>query len=200
MAGSLKPENDFVAKHWQRIPEWQLAAGFLPADSREQQLDYLALQNEWWLARAIADETPRVAKLAWWAEELRGWSRGMRRHPLGAQLHSASAHWDAVADALTQDSTALLAKALSEVDAEILGIGTPHALLQTIVAMETALLAVDEAAEWPSNRKRPAGPLPRLRAMQYSILAARSANARHTVALSPLRALLISWNAARKSK
>lgn len=200
MAGSLKPENDFVAKHWQRIPEWQLAAGFLPEASRTLQLDYLALQNEWWLARAIADETPRFAKLSWWAEELRGWSRGMRRHPLGAQLYSASGRWSAVADALTQDSTQLLVNALSEVDAEILGIATPGASLQRIVAMETALLETDETAEWPSKRSRESEPLSRLRAMQHSILAARYAKSRRTVALSPLRALLISWNAARKSK
>ena len=41
-----------------------------------------------------------LAKLAWWQEELRGWAKGARRHPLGVRLQKAAVDWNAVADAL----------------------------------------------------------------------------------------------------
>src|SRR3546814_14584469 len=41
-----------------------------------------------------------LAKLAWWNEELQGWAKGARRHPLGAVLQPLSAPWTPLAASL----------------------------------------------------------------------------------------------------
>src|SRR5690606_14401375 len=55
----------------------------------------------------------------WWAEELQGWARGARRHPLGRLLARRAASWPALAAALPtlqasrarpRDSTAAVAE------------------------------------------------------------------------------------------
>lgn len=47
-----------------------------------------------------AEPTPGLAKLAWWQEELAGWARGARRHPLGTLLQPLPAPWAALARSL----------------------------------------------------------------------------------------------------
>lgn len=89
---------EVVGKWRARWPEWQVAEVFVPADQRERALAWLALLGE--LADAAwagHDPTPGAAKLGWWMEELNGWSRGARRHPLGRVLQPLPAPWAALA-------------------------------------------------------------------------------------------------------
>jgi hypothetical protein len=84
--------------HW---PEWAVAESFLPPEQRMRAQAWFALRNE--LAEAAwggEDAQPGEAKLAWWAEELDGWSRGARRHPLGLALQRADAPWEALSACL----------------------------------------------------------------------------------------------------
>lgn len=91
----------FLDKWRARWPEWRVAEVFVPAAQRETVLAWAALQQE--LTDAAwggSDPRPGEAKLAWWQEELTGWSRGARRHPLGAVLQRQSAPWTTLAAAL----------------------------------------------------------------------------------------------------
>ena len=77
----------FLAKWRARWPEWAVAEVFVPAAQRERAQAWFALRDE--LGDAAwggQDPLPGDAKLGWWAEELDGWSRGARRHPLGLAL------------------------------------------------------------------------------------------------------------------
>ncbi|AWV07631.1 phytoene/squalene synthase family protein [Marilutibacter maris] len=93
--------DSFLAKWRQRWPEWGVAEVFVPAPQRGSALAWAALLQELgdaaWGGR---DPRPGEAKLAWWGEELQGWSRGARRHPLGIALQRQSADWAALAAAL----------------------------------------------------------------------------------------------------
>lgn len=91
----------FLDKWRARWPEWRIAEVFVPARERAMTLAWLALRQE--LADAAwegADPLPGAAKLTWWSDELRGWTQGRRRHPLGLALQRVAAPWDALADAL----------------------------------------------------------------------------------------------------
>ncbi len=93
--------DSFIGKWRARWPEWQVAEAFLPGATRAAWSAWFALRQE--LADAAwagADPRPGEAKLAWWAEELQGWSQGRRRHPLGAGLQSLPAPWTRLAAAL----------------------------------------------------------------------------------------------------
>lgn len=92
---------DFTDKWRARWPEWTIAEVFVPAAKRETTLAWAALQQE--LTDAAwggSDPRPGEAKLAWWQEELAGWRRGARRHPLGSVLQRQSAPWAMLATAL----------------------------------------------------------------------------------------------------
>ena len=84
----------FVDKWRARWPEWALAMVFVPAVQRVRVESWFALLQE--LTEAAwggGDPTPGLAKLAWWQEELSGWSKGARRHPLGTALQPCAAPW-----------------------------------------------------------------------------------------------------------
>lgn len=84
--------------HW---PEWAVAETFLPRAQRARAQAWFALRDE--LAQAAwggEDAQPGDAKLGWWAEELDGWTRGARRHPLGLVLQKTGAPWDSLAACL----------------------------------------------------------------------------------------------------
>lgn len=93
---------DSVLAKWQaQWPEWAVAEVFLPAAQRQRARAWLALRGE--LAEAAwggEDPTPGAAKLGWWEEELAGWSRGARRHPLGLALQKQPADWRMLAGAV----------------------------------------------------------------------------------------------------
>lgn len=86
--------EDHLAAFRARWPEWQFALPFLAVDVRVVAEAWFALlQALTDAAWGGGDPTPGLAKLAWWQEELGGWSRGARRHPLGEVLQRREAPW-----------------------------------------------------------------------------------------------------------
>src|SRR3546814_2770338 len=82
---AMKTADEFTAKWRTRWPEWSIGVVFLPGAQRETAFAWFALVQELTdAAWSGADATPGLAKLAWWNEELQGWAKGARRHPLGA--------------------------------------------------------------------------------------------------------------------
>lgn len=97
----MSDADDFTAKWRAQWPEWNIGAVFLPEAQREAAFAWLALLQE--LTDAAwggTDATPGLAKLAWWNEELQGWAKGARRHPLGAVLQPLPARWTPLAASL----------------------------------------------------------------------------------------------------
>ena len=98
---AVKAADEFIAKWHARWPEWGIGAVFLPEAERETAFAWFALVQE--LTDAAwggADATPGLAKLAWWNEELQGWAKGARRHPLGEILQPQPAPWRELAASL----------------------------------------------------------------------------------------------------
>lgn len=213
------PPAGFTEKWRARWPEWNIGSAFVPAARRESAYAWFALLDECSdAAWAGADATPGLAKLAWWCEELQGWSKGARRHPLGETLQRVPAPWAALAAELralpAQRETALaqaeaglaaLAAVLARCEQAVLGGGdsaaaapgivhallAARALVQGDAAMATALLH-----DWPACRGA------RPRRLQSAFLHARlqrAAGARPTLAASPWRSLLLAWAAARRA-
>ena len=84
----------FVDKWRARWPEWSVAMAFVAKARQPLAAAWFTLLQE--LADAAwggGDPTPGLAKLAWWQEELGGWAKGARRHPLGALLQPRPAPW-----------------------------------------------------------------------------------------------------------
>ncbi|MDH5834150.1 phytoene/squalene synthase family protein [Luteimonas kalidii] len=96
--GSL---DGFIDKWRARWPEWGIAEAFIARDQRPRAAAWFALLQELRdAAWAGSEPAPGLAKLAWWQEELRGWARGARRHPLGEALQRLDADWEALGRAL----------------------------------------------------------------------------------------------------
>ncbi|MBE2212094.1 MAG: hypothetical protein IAE66_10805 [Xanthomonadaceae bacterium] len=143
----------FVDKWRARWPEWGIARVFVPADQRDLAEHWFALLQEWTDAASTNEPAPGLAKLAWWQEELRGWAKGARRHPLGVRLQKAAVDWNAVADALPAlarreeigDGQALssLARTLSDAEQHLFGEprdgqrSIQHALVQAVLPPAT---------------------------------------------------------------
>src|SRR3546814_468826 len=97
----MSDADEFTAKWRTRWPEWSIGVVFLPDAQRETAFAWFALVQELTdAAWSGADATPGQAKLAWWNEELQGWAKGARRHPLGAVLQPLSAPWTPLAASL----------------------------------------------------------------------------------------------------
>ncbi len=93
--------EDFLGKWRGRWPEWRIAQVFVAESERGTAEAWFALLQEWTDAAWAGDDpTPGFAKLAWWQEELSGWSKGLRRHPLGRVLQKRPAPWATLAVAL----------------------------------------------------------------------------------------------------
>lgn len=93
--------DGFIGKWRARWPEWRVLSAFVPAQHRTCAEAWLSLLHEVHEAAwGGSDSTPGLAKLAWWQEELRGWSKGARRHPLGEALQKLEAPWDTLGVAL----------------------------------------------------------------------------------------------------
>lgn len=93
--------DSFVHKWRLRWPEWHVAEVFVPKAERAIALAWAALLQE--LTDAAwggSDARPGEAKLGWWMEELQGWARGIRRHPLGLVLQKSAAPWSELAASL----------------------------------------------------------------------------------------------------
>ncbi len=203
--------DSFIAKWRARWPEWTVAEVFVPAAQRDIAVAWFALLQELTdAAWAGEDPTPGLAKLAWWQEELQGWSQGRRRHPLGISLQLRQVPWQALAAALPalretrapRDTVSALAalrpfaEAAAMVEQALLA-DPQHAdpdasLAASLLATHPrwsagTVEASDLDARWPA----PSGPRPR------RILAAL-ARTRLRHRLRPLwRALWVAWRAAR---
>ncbi len=93
--------DGFLDKWRKRWPEWAVLEVFVPASQRQVALAWFTLQQEFVDAMNIAgDPLPADAKLAWWGEELRDWTRQRSRHPLGRVLEPRRAPWFELAEAL----------------------------------------------------------------------------------------------------
>ncbi len=93
--------RSFQDKWRAQWPEWALAEVFVPAAQRDTAVAWFALLQEFAdAAWGGSDPAPGLAKLAWWQEELRGWAKGARRHPLGEVLQPQPAPWQVLADAM----------------------------------------------------------------------------------------------------
>jgi hypothetical protein len=212
----------FIDKWRQRWPEWALLAGFVPPPQRARVAAWFALLQE--LRDAAwggSDPTPGLAKLAWWQEELRGWSRGGRRHPLGEALQKVGAPWDVLAASLSalpatrasgpadEDVAALdgFAAAVLACEAVLFDGASPHVRHATDVA---DVVAADRAERaWIQGGATAAMAIPppgrdtamtRPRRLQQAALRERL-RALDPVAgrarPSPLRLVMAGWRAAR---
>lgn len=93
--------DSFLDKWRARWPEWSVAQVFVLPEQRGTALAWAALLQELTDAAWGGDDArPGEAKLAWWMEELQGWSRGVRRHPLGIALQKRPVPWLVLAGAI----------------------------------------------------------------------------------------------------
>lgn len=147
--------DSFFDKWRARWPEWAVAQVFVPVSLRDTVLAFAVLVQE--LTDAAwggSDRRPGEAKLGWWVEELQGWSRGARRHPLGQVLQRQPAGWLALAQALpgllesrerpldagqAQAQLDAFAKAIAAIDAVLYPAGASPADVVTETAVQAAL-------------------------------------------------------------
>ena len=169
----------FLDKWHARWPEWAAATTFVPDAHRDVLSAWLALRDE--LADAAwggGDALPGEAKLAWWAEELRGWSKGARRHPLGFALQPTPVAWSALGDGL--DSLAAAR-----------GVGSVAAALAVLEPFATV------AAEVGRGLFEPSGDGGASRAEAVSLLAERLLREAHEAGSADVAAaaagLLAAW-------
>ncbi len=93
--------DSFIDKWRRRWPEWRVVEVFVPRSERALALAWFALLQEFTDAmNIVGDPLPADAKLMWWGEELRDWSRQRSRHPLGRVLEPHRAPWHALAEVL----------------------------------------------------------------------------------------------------
>ena len=210
---------DFAAKWTARWPEWAIARTFVPAAEHADAEAWFALLQEWAEAAWAGEEpTPGLAKLAWWEEELRGWARGLRRHPLGRDLQRRSAPWGPLAEALAGLRDARDAVRAGG-DPEVIAAGMEGFAI-ACGACETALFTGEASAPSPvhallgahilwhgdaAHAARllaawPAAPAAtRARRVHDALVRARLAAGadRLRAPLSPVRVLWTAWRAAR---
>ena len=154
--------DSFLDKWRQRWPEWAVVEVFVPASQRQLAVAWFALQQEFVDAMNIAgDPLPADAKLAWWGEELRDWSRQRSRHPLGRVLEPYRAPWHVLAEALPSLTRMRERPASLEAAME-----TPRDLATAIIEVESFLfnhppgeaLAQAVGGQWLAARLEAAGP------------------------------------------
>lgn len=154
--------DSFLDKWRTRWPEWRVVEVFVPAAQRQLAVAWFALLQEFSDAMNIAgDPLPADAKLAWWGEELRDWSRQRSRHPLGRVLEPNRAPWFELAEALPAlirlrerpqdpadawEAVRPLATAIAQVESALFGSATDPTLVQSVSAQWLAA-RLDEAGE-----------------------------------------------------
>ena len=217
--------DSFVDKWRQRWPEWGLASVFVPAAQRERLSAWWALLQELRdAAWAGSDPTPGLAKLAWWQEELRGWAKGARRHPLGEALQKVDAPWDALGRSLAtlpgtrapadahgdQSLLRTFASGVVGCESALFAGGEPQPVdvdgVVEALRVERALAQGDldgAARQLPALQATTGRSLTRPRRLQQAIvrerarLAARGGDAGGPARVSALRLLFAAWRAAR---
>jgi len=150
--------DSFLDKWRARWPEWAVAQVFVPVPQRQGLLALSSLVQE--LTDAAwggSDRRPGEAKLGWWMEELQGWTRGARRHPLGQLLQRQPAPWLDLAKALpgllesrerpldavqAQAQLDEVAKAVAAIDAVLYPAGATAADVVTETTVQAALTSL----------------------------------------------------------
>lgn len=210
----------FQQKWHDRWPEWALAMGFVPVAQRARAAAWFALLQELGDAAFGGDDpTPGLAKLAWWQEELLGWSKGARRHPLGAVLQPLPVPWVALAHALPalqlqrqrpgepgsgSVGARTFADAVLRCEAALFEVSVGDAAavdaMQQALAREHALLYAHAAPPADAGNRAGTGVrtgvLARPHAVHDALVTARRRGGGKRVA--PLRALLAAWQGARR--
>lgn len=135
---NLDPDlDDFLDKWRGRWPEWRIAQAFVTEAQRARAEAWFALLQEWTDAAWAGDDpTPGFAKLGWWHDELQGWTKGGRRHPLGRVLQKQSAPWAALAATLP---------ALQAVREPLRRWDAPEGLLPALQALADAMADCERA-------------------------------------------------------
>lgn len=207
----------FVDKWRARWPEWGIAGVFVPPLQRDVATAWFALLQELTdAAWSGGDPTPGLAKLAWWQEELHGWSRGRRRHPLGAPLQSLPAPWEILSAALMElrsfrvlprgvddafTGVQAFARSIAEVEAVLFGVSGSQAsatVSATLLAMHPALFqAENDSLRTALLSQWPAAHGPRLRRIVAALARARVESTTPSQPLSRWRTLWLAWRAAR---
>jgi phytoene/squalene synthetase len=206
--------SSFIDKWRARWPEWTQAMAFLPAAQRDDVAAWFALLQELTDAAWGGDDpTPGLAKLAWWQEELQGWAKGARRHPLGDALQTRTAPWAMLARALpalrasrvrpgesaSVPAADAFAQAVADCEAALFdGRNARDAapLVAASLAAEHALLHPGTLAATSSTPPRvEAAAASRVRRIHAALAFARLRHAGRP--LPPLRTLFAAWRAAR---
>lgn len=211
----------FVDKWRARWPEWALAMVFLPAAQRGVADAWFALLQELTdAAWAGSDPTPGLAKLAWWQDELGGWEKGARRHPLGAVLQPRQVSWralglalpalramrddgerDALPMALPAADGQAFAQAVAACEAALFDGRAVDAgavaAVSAALAGELALLGSADGTGVPAVDAGATRPGTRPRGIHLALLQARLA--RPASAVPPLRTLAAAWRGARRA-
>ena len=221
--------HEFLDKWRGRWPEWRIARTFVPEAQHAEAEAWFALVQEWTdAAWTGADPTPGFAKLAWWQEELRGWAKGLRRHPLGRTLQKRPVPWAALADALpvleaTRDALAAdmrdpaaiarlrpLAAAIAHAEAALFGEGATVAPPDAASADVFPLLAahalwpretaVDPARAWARMAPAPARAVTCPRRVLDALAHARLARLGAAGEVVPLSPLRALWTGWRAAR
>lgn len=214
--------DEFVAKWQARWPEWGIGVVFIPAAQREAAFAWFALLQE--LTDAAwtgTDATPGLAKLAWWNEELLGWAKGARRHPLGEMLQAQPAPWTALAAGLlplqasrdrppsatpAQAGLDGIALAVAECEESLFGTGANPGAAAGAIAFD--LLATRQLSQGTADLAAPPSvtatardACTRPRRLQSAFVRERLRRAANgqPLAASPWRNLRLAWRAARKA-
>ncbi|GAA4868532.1 phytoene/squalene synthase family protein [Luteimonas vadosa] len=213
--------GSFVDKWRARWPEWRVAMAFVPAARRDGVAAWFALLQELTEAAWGGDDpTPGLAKLAWWHEELMGWSKGARRHPLGTALQAQPAPWDGLArslsslqagrmrpgEAVAGDVLAPFATAVAACESSLFGDGGSTDAPGAIPLVEASLLAEQALFHGGTAAARPDGTsrgreAARPRRIHAALVHAAVDDARglhRSTPLSPWRTLWLAWRAARE--
>lgn len=155
--------DSFLGKWRTRWPEWRVVEVFVPATQRQLAVAWFALLQEFTDAMNIAgDPLPADAKLAWWGEELRDWSRQRSRHPLGRVLEPHRTPWFELAETLPvlirlreppQDPAAAfervrpLATAIADVESALFGSSAGEQRLVQAISAQWLAIRLDEAGD-----------------------------------------------------
>ncbi|MBS0224942.1 MAG: hypothetical protein JSS25_01195 [Proteobacteria bacterium] len=208
----MSDQDAFVATlaDWRvRWPEWEIAENFIAGELRDAAIAWFMLLGEFaeaaWGGR---DPTPGLAKLGWWQEELRGWAKGMRRHPLGHALQKQPVEWAAFADSLG----VLRDRELGTADEEAAVTGL-HPYLAAIALVERQLFGGAARDSNPLQLLRTqkvsiglpvaagkvlrGGPAPRQVFDALAMARANAARKGDAIVLSRWRTLLLAWRAGR---
>lgn len=192
-----------------RWPEWQIAETFIDEASRDVAAAWFMLLGE--LCEAAwggSDPTPGLAKLGWWQEELRGWAKGLRRHPLGLALQKLPVEWSAFADSLGM----LRDRELVHAD-EAAAAGALRPFLAAVAVVERQLFGTAARDSDPLQLLRSlriavglpvvaarllrGGPRPRRVFDALAMARANAARKGDAIVLSRWRTLLLAWRAGR---